>query len=293
MNRFSDLGFGVWSLGFASDFGLRISDLIQALAIAAFCSLTIFAAPATQPAAWKLVWSDEFNQLGSPDAKSWSYESGYIRNNEAQYYTKNRPQNVRVEDGHLVIEARNDSLPLPNGKIAKVTSGAIETRDKASWKYGRIEVRARIPQGRGTWPAIWLMPDDPSALWPACGEIDIMESVGFEPDVVHQTIHTRAGNALNNKQHTTFTPVKDLAADFHVYAMQWDADEMDMFIDGRETFRFVNPHTGSDAWPFDKPFHVILNLAIGGSWGGVKGIDPSIFPCRMEVDYVRAYQREE
>jgi beta-glucanase (GH16 family) len=285
--------FRVWDLGFASDFGLRISDLCRLMFVVAICAISISAAPATQPVPWKLVWSDEFDTPGSPDARYWSYESGYVRNNEKQYYSLNRPENVRVEDGHLIIEARADSLHLPTGKTAKITSGAIETPNKASWKYGRIEVRAKIPEGRGTWPAIWMMPDDQSAGWPACGEIDIMESVGFEPDVIHQTIHTRAGSTLNNKQHFTVTPVKDLPADFHIYAMQWDSNEMEMFIDGRETFTFINPHTGADAWPFDKPFHVILNLAIGGAWGGIKGIDDSMFPCRMDVDYVRAYQREQ
>jgi beta-glucanase (GH16 family) len=284
------LKFGVWDLRFASDFGFRASDLSRLVFIAALCA-SAAAAPSTQPAAWKLVWSDEFNHPGPPDPSKWSYESGYVRNHEAQYYTKNRSENVRVEDGHLVIEAREDSLALPNGKIAKITSGAIETKNKISWKYGRIEVRAKIPQGRGTWPAIWMMPQDRSAGWPACGEIDIMEGIGSKPAVIYQTIHTKAGNHVNHKQHGTVTPVQNLSDDFHVYAMQWDADQMEMFIDDRKTFSFSNDHTGNDSWPFDKPFYVILNLAIGGDWGGIKGIDDSMFPCRMEVDYVRAYQQ--
>jgi beta-glucanase (GH16 family) len=256
------------------------------------------AEPASEPSAkpgWKLVWSDEFKTPGAPDATKWVYETGYIRNNEAQYYTDHRRENVRVEEGHLIIEARKDSLTLPDGKIAKITSGSIETRDRASWQYGRIEVRAKVPEGRGTWPAIWMMPQDASAGWPACGEIDIMESVGFQPDVIHQTIHTKAANHINHKAHGTITPVKNLGDGFHVYAMQWDAKTMEMFIDDRKTFSFENGENGDgsgpDVWPFDKPFYVILNLAIGGSWGAQKGIDETIFPCRMEVDYVRMYQR--
>jgi beta-glucanase (GH16 family) len=241
------------------------------------------------PPGWKLVWADEFDQPGAPDPTKWVYEKGHVRNNEAQYYTDNRRENVRVENGCLIIEARQDSMPLPNGKIARITSGAIETRGKASWEYGRIEVRAKIPEGRGTWPAIWMMPEDHSAGWPACGEIDIMESVGFQPDVIHQTIHTKAANHINRKAHGTQTPVKDLGDGFHIYAMQWDAKKMEMFIDGQQTFSFENDGAGPDVWPFDKPFYMILNLAIGGTWGGQKGIDPTIFPCKMEVDYVRAY----
>jgi beta-glucanase (GH16 family) len=254
--------------------------------------------PATHPAndappGWQLVWADEFDYGNIPDPARWSYEKGYIRNREAQYYTANRAENARIEDGCLVIEARADSLPVNNGKVAKITSAAIETRDHLSWKYGRVEVRAKIPVGKGTWPAIWMMPQDRSAGWPACGEIDIMENVGFQPDVIHQTIHTQAANHVKHNSHGTTTRVSRLADDFHVYAMQWDESSVQMFIDGKQTFEFQKPAgAGPDVWPFDKPFYVILNVAIGGAWGGQRGIDPAIFPCRMLVDYVRVYQRE-
>jgi beta-glucanase (GH16 family) len=257
-------------------------------------SMTVAAGPATNRdnrPGWKLVWADEFDHPGAPDPAKWSYETGYVRNDEAQYYTTNRLDNVRVEDGHLVIEARADNLALPSGRIAKITSGAIETRDLASWQYGRIEVRAKIPEGRGTWPAIWMMPQDRSTGWPACGEIDIMESVGFQPNVIHQTIHTKAANHVNHNAHGTSTPVKNLSDGFHVYAVEWDAKKMEMFIDDQKCFEFENDGGGVDTWPFDKPFYVILNLAIGGTWGGQKGIDPAMFPCRMEIEYVKAFKR--
>jgi beta-glucanase (GH16 family) len=269
--------------------------LIIATVCLMLCTFNMAAEPMPDqaaPAGWKLVWADEFDHPGAPDPTKWIYETGHIRNNEAQYYTSDRRENVRVENGCLVIEAREDSMPLPDGTIAPITSGSVETRDRASWQYGRIEVRAKIPVGRGTWPAIWMMPQDGSAGWPACGEIDLMENVGFEPDVVHQTIHTKAANHVNHKQFTTVTPVKNLGDGFHVYTMQWDAKTMDMFIDDRKTFTFENNGGGVDVWPFDKPFYVILNLAIGGTWGAQKGIDDAIFPCRMEVDYVRAYQHQ-
>jgi beta-glucanase (GH16 family) len=258
----------------------------------ALLALSLGAEPAADPPTWHLVWADNFSTDGAPNSSKWTYERGYIRNHEAQFYTEARRENARIEDGHLIIQARHDELPLPNGKVAPITSAAIETRDKASWKYGRIEVRAKIPRGRGTWPAIWMMPQDDSAGWPACGEIDIMENVGFEPNLIHQTIHTKAANWPHHNAHTTITPVSNLADGYHTYTMQWDADSMQMFIDDQKTFEFANPHTGKAEWPFDKPFYLILNLAIGGEWGAQKGIDPHLLPCQMDVNWVHVYQPE-
>jgi beta-glucanase (GH16 family) len=263
--------------------------VLIAAGMAFFISSRFGAADGPPPSSWKLVWSDEFDKPGAPDPDKWNYEVGMLRNHESQYYTDDRRENVRVEDGCLVIEARKEPF-TENGKSAAYTSGSINTKGKASWRHARVEVRAKIPAGRGTWPAVWMMGIDREKRgWPGCGEIDIMESVGFEPDVVHQTLHTKANNHINHKQITTVTVVKDLAADFHVYGMEWDEKKLTMSIDGKQTYEFDNPGTGVDAWPFDQPCYLILNYAVGGDWGGLKGIDDSIFPSRYLIDYVRVY----
>ncbi len=184
------------------------------------------ALPGSEGAAgWQLVWSDEFNYSGLPDAAKWGYDVGGSGwgNKELQYYTDRRKENARVENGHLIIEVRRDGFGNNEYTSARLTS-----KGKGDWTYGRFEVRAKLPSGRGTWPAIWMLPSGKSygnAGWPDNGEIDIMEHVGFDPE-----------------------------------------------------------------WPFDKPFHLILNLAVGGTWGGGKGVDQSIWPQRMEIDYVRVYR---
>ena len=210
-----------------------------------------------------------------------------MRNGEAQYYTKDRLQNARVENGHLVIEARKESY-----EGASYTSASLTTRDKASWTYGRIEVRARVPGGRGTWPAIWMLGDSISTTgWPACGEIDIMEHVGYDEPKIHCTVHTAAYNWPKGTQRGASLDVGDPAKDFHVYAVEWSKEKMEFFFDDRLVLSFPNEGTGPAAWPFDGPCYLLINLAIGGGWGGQKGIDDSIFPCRYLVDWVRVWRR--
>lgn len=256
----------------------------------------VFAAPP----GWKLVWSDEFDRDGAPDPAKWNYEVGYIRNNEAQYYTENRRENARVENGHLVIEARGDAYPLskdhPGRKgrdAAEITSASLITDGKASWTYGRIEVRAKLPKGRGTWPAIWMLGTNKRETgWPACGEIDIMEFVGHDPGVVHANVHTRGYNHARGNGRGNHVKVPDASEAFHVYAVEWTKEEMRFFVDEKCYFACANDGAGTDSWPFDAPQYLILNLAIGGAWGGQKGIDERLFPVKFLIDSVRVYQEE-
>ena len=252
---------------------------------------------------WKLVWSDEFDKPGLPDSSKWTYEVGFIRNNEQQFYTQARTENARIEDGKLIIEARKEQYKNPNydptakGKgtrnreFAQYTSASLTTRGKASWTYGRIEVRAKLPSGRGTWPAIWTLGTNRTAGWPACGEIDIMEFVGYEPDIIHANIHTKKYNHVLKTGKGNKLTVTKASEEFHTYAVEWFPDHMDFFVDNQKYFTFKNEGTGSDVWPYDKDQYLILNLAIGGSWGGQKGIDDAIFPQRYYIDYVRVYQK--
>jgi beta-glucanase (GH16 family) len=252
------------------------------------------------PQRFKLVWADEFDRTGLPDPLKWSYETGFLRNNEAQYYTSGRQENARVEGGMLVIEGRKEQFKnancVPGGKgrrsqeFAEYTSASITTRGKVSWTFGRMEVKAKLPKGRGTWPAIWLLGTDRTAGWPACGEIDVMEFVGHDPGVIHANVHTRKYNHVQKNNKGSTLKVPDASDAFHVYALEWTPERMDFFVDDKKYFTYTNEGSGVDAWPFDKPEYLILNLAIGGAWGGQKGIDETIFPQKMLVDYVRVYE---
>jgi beta-glucanase (GH16 family) len=236
----------------------------------------------------KLVWSDEFNYKGLPDTTKWSYDVGGHGwgNNELQYYTKARPENARVEKGNLIIEARKEEFQRKN-----YTSARLVSKNKGDWKYGRIEVRARIPHGKGIWPAIWMLPTDwKYGGWPHSGEIDIMEFVGHMPDSVFGSIHTGAFNHAIHTQKTKGLYFKDLADAFHNYSIEWKEDKIKFLVDGKEYLEFKNDGGGSEHWPFDQAFHVILNIAYGGNWGGQHGVDDSILPQQMLVDYVRVYQ---
>ena len=236
-----------------------------------------------------LVWSDEFNYNGAPDAEKWDYERGYIRNKELQYYTT-RPENVRVENGNLVIEARHDSLAA-DGEVYPITSASLITKGKGEWQYGRVEVRAKIPSSLGSWPAIWMLGKNIDRVgWPASGEIDIMEHVGFDPHKIHTNIHTKAYNHKIKTNKGKATDIKAPYEDYHLYAVEWNKKKMDFFIDDKKVFTFMNEGKGTDAWPFDQPFYLILNLAYGGSWGGQEGVDEKALPQKFYIDYVRVYQ---
>ena len=247
----------------------------------------LWAAGLTAAAAadWKLVWSDEFDRDGLPDPAKWDYEVGAVRNREAQTYTKARPENARIEQGHLVIEARKEPL---GGKA--YTSASVITRGRAHFRYCRIEIRAKLPKGRGVWPALWMLgASRGEQRWPRCGEIDIMEMVGFDPDVIHTTVHTERYNHAKGTHKSAKFRLPGGSDEFHVYAVDWHPDRMEFEVDGQKRFTFAKESDDIAVWPFAQPQYLLMNLAIGGAWGGAKGIDETIFPQRMEVDYVRVY----
>jgi beta-glucanase (GH16 family) len=236
----------------------------------------------------KLVWSDEFNHNGLPDSSKWSYDTGSSGwgNNELEYYTRDRLENARIEKGKLIIETRKE-----DHKGAQYTSARMVTKNKGDWKYGRIEVKAKLPKGKGMWPAIWMLStDDAYGGWPHSGEIDIMENVGYMADSIFGSVHTGAFNHVIHTQRTKGYYIKNLSSVFHIYAIEWNADEIQFYVDNAMYMTFRNDHQGSEHWPFDKPFHIIMNIAVGGNWGGKFGVDNSVFPQKMIVDYVRVYQ---
>lgn len=253
------------------------------LSIYLFISASVFSQSTTP----KLLWSDEFDQNGLPDSNKWSYDVGDHGwgNNELQYYTKENLQNARVENGRLVIEAKADNT-LAKG----YTSARLVTKNKGFWKYGYIEVKAKLPEGLGTWPAIWMLPEENTfGGWPKSGEIDIMEHVGFDPSVVHGTVHTEAFNHNIGTQKGNQVEIPDFNTEFHVYAIDWKADRIDFYIDDKKYFTFENDGKTYKEWPFDQPFHLILNIAVGGNWGGKEGVATDIWPQKMEIDYVRVF----
>lgn len=248
---------------------------------------------------WKLVWSDEFDYEGLPDKKKWDYEEGFVRNNEMQFYTRSRKENARVEKGMLVIEGRKEKYENPRyvpeskdwrkkREFASYTAASLITLNKASWKYGRIEVRAKLPHGKGIWPAIWTLGANRSKVrWPGCGEIDIMEFVGKHPNLVHGTVHF----AMEGKHRSDGGKLKTEKpyADFHVYAIEWNADRIDFFFDDVKYHTFIIDKAGAgEDNPFRKPHYLLVNLALGGTWGGP--IDDSVLPQRYLIDYVRVYE---
>ncbi len=244
------------------------------------------------PAGWELVWSDEFDQGTQPDPAKWSYDVGGQGwgNREKQFYTQARPENARIEKGHLIIEARREKWEGND-----YTSARLVTKEKGDWTYGRFEIRAKVPLGRGTWPAIWMLPtkwDLGNGNWPDVGEIDIMEHVGYDPGVVHASTHSQKHQWRINTQRTAKIAVPDAGEAFHTYTLEWDEEEIRMFVDDRHYFTSRKEGGDWTSWPFFRPFHLVLNVAVGGDWGGAQGIDETIWPRRMEVDYVRVYRRK-
>jgi beta-glucanase (GH16 family) len=239
----------------------------------------------SSPATKKLVWFDEFNVNGLPDPQKWGYEEGMVRNKEAQYYTKNRLENARVENGDLIITAIKE--PYKGGQY---TSASISTKGKYEFTKGRIEVRAKLPGGRGVWPAIWTLGTNMSKVgWPSCGEIDIMEFVGFEPNMVYANVHTKDYNHTKGTGRGGSLKFEKPWEDFHIYAVEWFNDRMDFFFDDKMYYSCRKKGEGTGEWPFDAPQYLLINLAIGGAWGGKNGIDDSIFPSEYRIDYVRIY----
>ncbi|WP_100656862.1 malectin domain-containing carbohydrate-binding protein [Alteromonas flava] len=255
--------------------------------------------------AWQLVWNDEFSNDGAPDPNKWSFDIWPARkvNDEDQAYT-DRSKNARVENGHLIIEAHKETYAN-----AEYTSARLHNQGKGDFLYGKVEVRARVPKGQGTWAAAWMLPSNPFKYatkcgagedwqgsstcdaWPNSGEIDILEHVGYDMQTVHGTVHNKAYYWMNWQQRKASIEGQSVDTEFHLYSLEWSPEYIIISFDEVPYFYYENDGTGWESWPFDHPYHVILNLAIGGAWGRAGGpIDDSIFPVRMEVDYVRIYQ---
>ena len=258
---------------------------------------------------WELVWSDEFDYQGKPDPSKWSYDIWPARkvNSEDQTYTDSL-KNIYVKDGNLVITADKETYGN-----AEYTSGRIHSQGKGDFLYGRVDVRAKLPAGQGTWSAIWMLPSDPFKYsttcqenedwqgsstcdaWPNSGEIDIMEHVGFDMQTIHGTVHNKAYYWENWEQRKASIEGENVDQAFHLYSIEWTPENITVFFDNTPYFFYANESSNEStswrAWPYDHPYHIILNLAIGGAWGTAGGpIDDSIFPVSMEIDYVRIFK---
>lgn len=240
------------------------------------------------PEGYTLVWADEFNDpaITQPDPSKWWYEEwapGFV-NNELQRYVPGSIGSVKtaeIKDGILSIIATKAG--------SEVVSARINTKEL--WQYGWFEARLKLPKGKGTWPAFWMMPAEGNN-WPMCGEIDIMEEVGVNPNYTSSSVHTKEYNHMIGTQKTAERLTPGAEDEFHVYALEWTADYIKTYVDGKLLFTFMNDKAGrQETWPFDKPFHPILNLAWGGSWGGMKGVDESALPAVYQIDYVRVFQK--
>lgn len=254
----------------------------------------MFSCRSEEKSEWQLEWADEFEGRGKPDKSRWDYDLGNgcpaicgWGNNELEYYTDS-VANARQENGMLIITANYDSL-----SDKPFTSARLVTRGKAAWLYGRIEAKAKLPSGRGTWPAIWMLPEDWAyGGWPKSGEIDIMEHVGYDQGVVHGTLHSEKYNHLKGTQKEGKITVQDAQENFHVYAVEWEPETVRFYVDDSLYHEVPKiKEDGPDGWPFDRKFHIILNLAVGGNWGGKEGVDYAIWPRSMFVDFVRVYKR--
>ncbi|HOO85779.1 MAG TPA: glycoside hydrolase family 16 protein [Prolixibacteraceae bacterium] len=247
----------------------------------------------TPPEKYELVWSDEFDYEGLPNPDKWSYDTvgnawGW-GNNELQYYTSGKIENAEVTNGTLKIKAQKE-----NFEKWEYTSARLITKEKGDWLYGRFEIRAKLPDGRGLWPAIWMLPTDwEYGGWPQSGEIDIMENVGFDPFTIVSSIHTADYNHKMHTERNNKITLEDNRDVFHVYGVEWDETSIKGFVDDSIYFVFEKEADNPNVWPFDKRFHLLLNIAVGGDWGGAQGIDENIFPATMEIDYVRVYQKNK
>ncbi|HOG04696.1 MAG TPA: glycoside hydrolase family 16 protein [Paludibacter sp.] len=245
---------------------------------------------------YQLVWSEEFNEGRDANGKcalpgdKWMFEVGGHGwgNEEEQYYVDRvlgTDTVAKIKDGVLIISAIKLNTPYEGRKYI---SARMNTKEY--WTYGRFEMRAKLPSGRGTWPAFWMLPRNMQSV--RDGEIDIMEYVGAEPGLVHFSAHTGAYTPAVGTGKNARIMVPDCETEFHVYAVEWTEDYIAGFVDEERYFTFMNDHQGiKDTWPFNVPFNLKLNIAVGGSWGGYDGIDDTIFPATYEIDYVRVYQR--
>ncbi len=240
---------------------------------------------------WSLVWSDEFDQEGAPDTTKWTYDVGNWGwgNNEPQYYTVDRRENARIENGALIIEARRNDMGHA------WTSARLTTRGKESFLYGKIEFRAKAPSSDGTWAAGWLLGDsyEDELSWPYCGEVDVLECVGSEIDDVtgnginHGSCHTRTYYFKENTHITNTIEIEDMTNKFHTYSIEWNSREIKAFVDGKHYYTY-DKNKDELEWPFNKPQNLIVNLAMGGGMGG--DIDPAVDSAKFIIDYIRVYE---
>ena len=245
--------------------------------------------PYYAPEGYSLVWHDEFDEGTELNAADWTHEvknSGWV-NNELQNYV-----NHKTPDGALVTQIKNGALRITalkeNGKIY---SGRVYAKVKQGWQYGYIEASIKLPKGKGTWPAFWMMPVNFTS-WPADGEIDIMEEVGYHPDYVSSSLHATDHVHSNGTQVTHEMKCAGAEGEFHTYAILWTAQNITTYVDGKVQLSYDNKGKGRSDWPYEDPFYVIFNLAWGGDWGGAQGVDESALPCTMEVDYIRVFQKK-
>ncbi len=242
------------------------------------------------PAGYELVWHDEFD--GSELSSDWNaeyWQPGHV-NNELQYY-----RNEEI-DGIKTIEVKDNHLNINCFKASdgNVYSGRINAKVKEGWKYGYIEASIKLPKGKGTWPAFWMMPVDVDWVnegWPLCGEIDIMEEVGYNPNYVSSSLHAEGHVHTNNTQVTHEMFCEGAEDEFHTYAIEWTSERIITYVDGKVQLTYDSDGTIKN-YPYDKAYYIILNLAWGGSWGGQKGVDESALPTTLEVDYVRVFQKK-
>lgn len=246
------------------------------------------------PEGYKLVWNDEFNEGSELNSTDWRHEvqkAGWV-NNELQNYANGSA------DGKRVTEIADNRLYINcfKGSNGKIYSGRVYAHETQGWLYGIFEARIKLPKGKGTWPAFWMMPcnnDFVANPWPKCGEIDIMEEVGVNPNYTSSSLHTEKFNHVMETQITKERLTAGAEDGFHVYRLEWTPDYIKTYVDGKELLNFNNDGKNDvGSWPFNKPFYVILNLAWGGDWGGMKGVDESALPVQMEVDYVRVFQKK-
>jgi len=264
----------------------------QALALAVVATAPALPTSPDVPPGYRLVWSDEFDRDGLPDPARWRFDTHANRqgwyNDELQYYAADRLENARVADGRLIITARREALAdAPDHGGQRYTSARLVTQGLVIWRYGFFEVRAKLPCGAGSWPAIWTL--GANAPHPDGGEIDIMEHVGNDPGTVHGTIHTRASVGTHGDGGSLAVP--DACDAFHRYQLEWTADALTIRVDGRQVHRYARAGRTAAGWPFDGPQYLLLNLAVGGAMGGQ--VDDAIFPATFEIDYVRVYQRPD
>ena len=273
-----------------------VSNKSRSCEVVVKCGSTRHKIPLTQtgstdvkiPEGYTLVWNDEFDK-GDVLGSDWTHEvkNAYWVNNELQAYV-----NRQAPDGQKVTELEDGCLKITclKGSDGKIYSGRVYAKRNTGWKYGWFEARIKLPSGSGSWPAFWMMPVNFTS-WPADGEIDIMEEVGNNPNVVHSTIHCTKYNNTGTSKESARRNIGTAESDFHVYALEWTSAWMKFYVDDSLLLKYDNDGSGKNAWPFDAPFYIILNLAFGGDWGGAGGVNQNALPMSMYIDYVRVFQK--